>query len=57
MPKLKKPSICKYPTGSKKVASICRQQDGIFVWTGADIPDSIAEMITAARNERMIELE
>ena len=33
------------------------EQDGIFVWTGTDIPESIAEMITAARNERMIELE
>ena len=33
------------------------EQDGIFVWTGTDIPESIEEMITAARNERMIELE
>ncbi len=33
------------------------EQDGIFVWTGADIPESIEEMITAARNERINDLE
>jgi AbrB family looped-hinge helix DNA binding protein len=33
------------------------EQDGIFVWTSTDIPDSIESMITAARNERMNDLE
>ncbi len=33
------------------------EQDGIFVWTGADIPESIEEMIASARNERINDLE
>ncbi len=33
------------------------EQDGIYVWTGTDIPDSIEEMIVTARATRMDDLE
>jgi bifunctional DNA-binding transcriptional regulator/antitoxin component of YhaV-PrlF toxin-antitoxin module len=42
---------------SPRVVGQVVEQDGIFVWTGADVDGSIDELLQATRDERLNDLE